>query len=73
MVLIRARPSQPTHAPHPRSLCSDNGPHCDETTKLWPEVHCGGIHIGRSSGGQGVTKGVGLRGCKASNWEGGIR
>ena len=55
------------------SARSDNGPHCDETSKLWPEVHCGGIHIGRSSGGQGVTKGVGLRGCKASNWDGGIR
>eukprot|EP00038_Savillea_parva_P014746 m.11998 g.11998 ORF g.11998 m.11998 type:complete len:695 (+) comp2898_c0_seq1:231-2315(+) len=44
---------------------SDNGCHCSESTTLWPDVHCGGIHIGRSSGG--------LRGCKASNWEGGIR
>lgn len=44
---------------------SDNGCHCDESAALWPQVQCGKIHVGRSN--------AGLRGCKASNWEGGIR
>ena len=51
---------------------SDNGPHCSETSASWPEVHCAGIAHGRSTGGQG-SWGESLRGCKASNWEGGIR
>ena len=38
---------------------SDNGCHCIESAKMWPEVRCGGVGVGRSSGG--------LRGCKASN------
>jgi hypothetical protein len=60
-------PLTPSHPPSLTPLLSpssDNGPHCSETSKSWPEVNCGGIHAGRSSGGQGVTKGVGLRGCK---------
>ena len=52
---------------------SDNGPHCEETSASWPEVHCGGIALGRSTGAQGTSGRPGLRGCKASNWEGGIR
>jgi arylsulfatase A-like enzyme len=42
-------------------LTSDNGPHCKESPLM-----CGGpIGVGRSN--------AGLRGCKASVWEGGIR
>ena len=41
---------------------ADNGAHCNESPD---SVACGGINIGRSTGG--------VRGCKASTWEGGIR
>jgi arylsulfatase A-like enzyme len=41
---------------------ADNGAHCVESPD---SVACGGINVGRSTGG--------VRGCKASTWEGGIR
>jgi arylsulfatase A-like enzyme len=41
---------------------SDNGAHCIESPD---DVMCGGVDVGRSTGG--------VRGCKASGWEGGIR
>lgn len=40
---------------------SDNGPHCNGA---FQDI-CGGIRTGRSTGG--------LRGCKSSTWEGGVR